>query len=266
MAQNTVIYINEHIMGQIEKLNNTFLKIFVQNDYYRQKKIVSVGCGLCQTEAILSTRFGIKRERFILVDPDPISFCFTGVAEPAMKIDYPSVTALVTEQPDIVQNCILFIWNATPGYTFYDLEAIRKLRPLKVILNVEFSGSTSSYLMQCWLDSLGLETFKKEHILPLLKNEGQERINMSQYLCKNYERWFPKKGTYILERNEINYWVSTEQGNKKFLQAIVVLTKTKTFDDNTHDKNFEEFESIYKEEIQNTKKMFEIVKLSLKNQ
>src|SRR5579872_530899 len=114
--------------------------------------VVSVGSGSGYVEKQCMER--IKNLHMILVDPvNPAENDFDPVPnhlsqDPAYKF----TSDLILDKPEIVSNCHLFLnWPLPdPNEDVYDYEAILLLKPKKIIICCEISGSSGSQKLLAW--------------------------------------------------------------------------------------------------------------------
>lgn len=108
--------------------------------------VVSVGCGLAAIESLTMDKMHGYRNKWILIDPEPLSYTFRRMPNKTFeRIDYATVDDLVNTQPEIIGNCTLFLNWCIPNESTYDYEAIKKLNPQCILSIFEvFMGSNGS--------------------------------------------------------------------------------------------------------------------------
>jgi len=95
--------------------------------------------------------------RLICVDPAPHSFQCAHASAPGRLPDYATCLELVDDGAAGVAagRCLMMInWPPPSDRTSFDVDAIRLLRPVAVLLVVDTSGSAGTESMMAWLRSL----------------------------------------------------------------------------------------------------------------
>lgn len=186
---------------------------------------VSVGCGLAKQETLFMLKLGLfDRKRMFLVDPDPLSFG----GKQWLQCDYPLVVDLLQERPDVKGKCFLVLWNSDPDWIYYDIEAVRLLEPVHVLIAYEANFTSAGYLMHAWLARLGLK---------------RDRPNADVNEVHRPERWFPS-AHYIVRSSKTWHAEKDAHGEPDF--RIAWLTKVAPA---TAAEMFDPDFSIYKKEF-----------------
>jgi hypothetical protein len=126
-----------------------------------KENIISVGSGGGYIEKTICDIFEIN---VTCVDPDPTSYipCKTIFLAPK----YNNVHELINSEPDMVENCIVFLNWPTPSQEIgYDIDSVLKLKPKCIILAVELGhtrGAGSIYLHE-FLSHNNISTQGKYH-------------------------------------------------------------------------------------------------------
>lgn len=97
---------------------------------YPGKRWVSVGCGNCAVESLVKVDW-------LLADPDPLSYASDGLDKPFLDVQYKDVNELLQANPEIKNDCLLFLNWPPPNKSRFDLEAIEVLCPLAVFATTE---------------------------------------------------------------------------------------------------------------------------------
>ena len=79
----------------------------------------------------------LENNKIVCIDPEPLSY---NKGRLYLKPKYSYVTELIKEQPYVVGNCQLLIIWSTPSDD-YDMEAIKLLKPQKMIVLYDESGT-----------------------------------------------------------------------------------------------------------------------------
>jgi hypothetical protein len=124
--------------------------------------IISIGSGPGTAEWKLKHHFGVCHAEWITVDPDPESYkSYPKNREKCMPPMFDTVVSLVTQRPEVVSRCVVFLpWPYPSHYseyqvdTPYDLEAIRLLLPVGVVLVFETIGGAGTDELHDWLDTM----------------------------------------------------------------------------------------------------------------
>jgi len=94
------------------------------------------------------------------INDNPLDFPTSAnqyINKPLMKIDYNSCDQLINDNPDIVENCILFLNWCLPNDSYYDFEAIIKLKPIAVLSIYEnfdgMSGAAGGEMFYNWIQN-----------------------------------------------------------------------------------------------------------------
>lgn len=145
--------------------------------------IVSVGSGSGYVEKQCMEK--IKNLNMILVDPlkpDENEF-YPVPSHLSQDPSYNYTNDLITAKPEIVDNCHLFLnWPLPdPNEDVYDYDAILLLKPKKIIICCEVSGSSGSQKLLAWLRYCGLKCMDEVTILP-----NQYKINNPKYEIDKY--------------------------------------------------------------------------------
>lgn len=115
------------------------------------KPVVSVGSGTGLTEALAKTI--CPEMELICVDPNAREFMPGSIMKDAVVFqapDYPLVTKLLAARPELKDNCnVVLIW-ALPNDAHYDMDAIKKLKPLSVLAVMEPAGGAGSSRFHQW--------------------------------------------------------------------------------------------------------------------
>lgn len=139
-----------------------------------QNNIISIGSGGGYIEKLLSDLLAIN---IIGIDPDPTSF----IEDKTIYLEpkYPYIDDLIKENPNIIENCILFINWSNPDED-YDIQSILKLNPTCIIIVNEtgISGAAGSIGLHQFLDINNIKTLA-------LYNEFNELINIRELFDKN---------------------------------------------------------------------------------
>jgi hypothetical protein len=110
--------------------------------------IISVGSGNGELEYRLSQRKEFANNKFYCVDPNPESYNpYNPTA--MMKPDFPYVSDLIQQHPELVGNCTLLLGWADPSED-YDFEAIQLLKPMSIISIAENEGGAGGQLFHDW--------------------------------------------------------------------------------------------------------------------
>lgn len=254
LGKDNTKYLYSWVLSQLQNAYSIFDEHFVKDDTFRHQKIVSVGCGACLAEYMFQKYFKIERERMIMVDPDPNSYSPATNKKLYLEIDYPTVDKLVQSKPEIVGDCLLILWNSETSFAHYDLEAVRKLKPNRVLIATDLGHSINSYLMHYWLDSIGLSKIRTKHCIISLGN-----------MIKNPSRWFPTPGTYTV--GQCVTWTEVDGVSKRNVHYSIVLLKKSCCqnDSNNFDSNFDTFVAENKQKIDEVKMFSEQLKKTLSN-
>jgi len=129
----------------------------IDNFYNKYKvPIISMGSGLGAIE-YLSKNHNNNID-WICIDNDnnPVDFPpNNNQQKPFMEINYNSCDKLIENNSEIVGNCILFLNWCLPNDSYYDYEAIIKLKPIAVLSIYEIfdneSGASGGYLFHNWV-------------------------------------------------------------------------------------------------------------------
>jgi len=145
--------------------------------------IVSVGSGGGSVERYLEYRCLGGRRRVICVDSDPGSFQPPSSFDRAP--DHATCRDALRERPDLETRCHLFLNWASVCDPCYDLEAIALLRPKRVLLAVETTGSGGSQSLLAWLRSLpDMQRMRRAHEFSHV--EPDEVVNSSVSVTDAY--------------------------------------------------------------------------------
>lgn len=122
-----------HSIG-IESCVNMLTKFI---NAYPGKKTISVGSGNAILESLCNN------DSIICVDPKPLSFCINHKLEkPFVEPLYATVDDLIKNEPEHVDNSILYLGWCTSGNSTFDMEAVTKLKP-HAFLSLNSTACTS---------------------------------------------------------------------------------------------------------------------------
>jgi hypothetical protein len=99
--------------------------------------IVSVGSGTGCYEFEMTEGIAELRARLILVDPSPESFRKHPKSTRELKPHFATTTDLIASRPEVVGHCVLLLIWPLPGEATYDIDAIKALQPLSVLVLYE---------------------------------------------------------------------------------------------------------------------------------
>ncbi len=117
-------YISYTFNKGIKSFGENQVKIILESFYTKFKiPIVSIGSGSGSIEHYTKSNIN-----WILIDPNPISFHGSVIMEP----NFSYIDDLITDNPNIVGNCLLFLNWCDPNDSEYDYEAIIKLQPIAI--------------------------------------------------------------------------------------------------------------------------------------
>lgn len=143
--------------------------------------VISVGSGSGYVEKQCMER--IKDLNMILVDPlNPDENEFYPVpSHLSQNPSYELTNDLIVDKPEIIGNCHLFLNWPLPNDIMYDYEAILLLKPKKIIICCEVSGSSGSQKLLAWLRFCGLKCMDEVTLLP-----NEHKINNPKYEIDKY--------------------------------------------------------------------------------
>ena len=95
--------------------------------------IVSLGSGNGAVECLLS-KWCKNSSSWILLDPNPVAVNYWSIGELFMAPKYSYDKDLLKAEPEIYNNCILFLNSIDPISDNYDESCVKRLRPLFIIL------------------------------------------------------------------------------------------------------------------------------------
>jgi hypothetical protein len=172
------------ILETDENLNNLFnigIKSFgyknvidIINSFYNQYNlpIVSIGSGIGAIEYF--AKKNNNKIEWVCIDnqENPIDFPPSAkiyIDKPLMKIDNLSIDKLIETNPSIVNNCIIFLNWCLPNDSYYDFEAIIKLKPLAILSIYEdfngISGAAGGEMFYNWTKNNTDYHLKEEYTL-----------------------------------------------------------------------------------------------------
>ena len=172
------------------ELSNTIKDRFVED-----VPIVSVGSGNGKFESFHIQNTG---KNIICVDPDPTASYKN--KKIYIKPKYPTVKELISDLPYIVKNCnLLLIWGL-PGDD-YDMEAIEKLKPLKIIVLFEDGGSAGSSRFHDNKENLcdGEYIFNPKEDM-VYEYKINNLLGTDYYILRTYTRIMSYNGIYFLKK------------------------------------------------------------------
>ena len=134
--------------------------------------IVSVGCGMCLRELVMS-----KSRTIICVDPTQAKVDQWTDIKRAMKPDFDNVKQLVRAKPTIIGNCHLLVEYPMTDYVTYDFLAIYDLQPKSLVLLTTSTGHSGGLLLHMWLNNNGIKTTNKAMTIKSIReNYGDDAI------------------------------------------------------------------------------------------
>jgi hypothetical protein len=140
--------------------------------------IISVGSGNGKLEKYLIEN---DYPNIICIDPKVFSHNVDKILH--IKPEYDNVDEIIVKKPEVVGNCFLMIiypsQEGTPD-SGYDIEAIRKLNPRRILVLYENIGYSGSYELIKFLDNPGKEWFGME----LINVQHFRLISPVQYVVK----------------------------------------------------------------------------------
>ena len=147
------------------------------NDFSKhyKKPIISIGSGGAQIEYDTQQQFNVN---WICVDPEPQSFIGQGCVQiehnnPSVLIKpaFKTVQDLVKENPEYIDNCIIFLNWCNPNKSEYDYEAIQLLKPIAILTIYERflggNGAACGEKFHQWL----FEQFEQFEPEPTFRNK-----------------------------------------------------------------------------------------------
>jgi hypothetical protein len=118
------------------------------------KPIISVGSGIGEFEKKIEKELNLS---IICVDPQPTSF--NDIKDDDAKNmhlpDFAHVDDLIKTKPHLVGQCHLLLLWSTPNESYFDIEAIAKLKPIDIMIIYETLGGAGGRQMHLWLESIG---------------------------------------------------------------------------------------------------------------
>lgn len=114
--------------------------------------IISVGSGRGIDERVIEKE---TKTTIICVDPDPFSFSVNLERKEEHLPDFDSCETLIKKKPELVGKChLLLIWPP-PNESMFDINAISLLKPQKIIVVFESTGSSGGFCLRNWIESIG---------------------------------------------------------------------------------------------------------------
>ena len=166
------------------KISFDELSQYVKGHFIDDLPIISVGSGNGKFEKHCSR---VIEKDIICVDPKPNSYN-TGVGLYVKPI-YGTFEELIENSPEIVGNCNLLIIWATPSLT-YDIDAIKALKPVKMVILYDASGSAGSGDFHDYIDDRcdGEYTYNKSEEIFYSYKMFSFLNDMNYYTVRKYTR------------------------------------------------------------------------------
>ena len=144
--------------------------------------IYSFGSGDGRVEKYYNDQF--DRQQIVCVEPEPGEFNrSTVVLEPK----YSTVEELIEAKPELVGEAqALLIW-VTPSLN-YDMDVIKKLKPKKLLILYDGSGSAGSNDFHDYLGNECKDEYRTEQLLFEEHNRGVFGSDWNYYILKSFER------------------------------------------------------------------------------
>jgi hypothetical protein len=118
--------------------------------------IISVGSGNGVVEREIETSLGIQ---ILCVDPTPLSWSMSTEPDECHMPDFPTITDLARERPELIGKCNIFINWAYPTHV-YDMEALLVMQPMNVVtvLDVGPLRGAGGRAFHTWMYKCGVAT------------------------------------------------------------------------------------------------------------
>ena len=144
--------------------------------------IYSFGSGDGQVEKYYNDIFGTKQ--IICIDPEPGKFNRSVVV---LKPEYSNVEELIEAKPELVGEAqALLIW-VDPCLN-YDMDVIQKLKPKKLLVLYDGTGSAGSTEFHEYLETTCDSEYRTEELLCKMHDRSVFGPSRNYYILKTFER------------------------------------------------------------------------------
>ena len=199
----------------IQRLGLDLLQEFY-NDIDNNLPIVSAGSGLGWIEyKLFHDPSNKKRKEIICVDPSPNSWQkkddLSAFGGKGMSPQFATCKDLLASRKDIVGKCnLLLIWPYPNGSGRYDVEFILELKPKKILLVIESTGSAGSDMLYTFLQKR-VSRFQSFRVFGDLffVEELEDRSADHKYHDPEVHEFFTKmkafRKTYHMEKSTVKH-------------------------------------------------------------
>lgn len=197
--------------------------INIINEFYSNYDvpIVSIGSGAGAIEFLSKKQNNNIEWICIDINENPIDFpskASNYINKPLMKIDYLSIDELIEKNNTIVNNCIIFLNWCLPNDSYYDYEAIIKLKPLAILSIYEDfdgkSGAAGGEMFYHWINTNTDYHLKQDNYLYKDYTNNYNKFE-DEYDKKKFEDEYDD---YELMDIRIKWWESNKFDIKDTIQ------------------------------------------------